>query len=337
MRRSAQANTILRSPRSGRRGALLVAVSASIITLAGCAGGGTADTSSAPEAGGIAADFADPAAPQLGRDAETSGDSLVKADGDPLTAVGDSTTLNRDVIRTAALRLRADDVEAAALQAAAAARSLGGLVSSEQTVTDPQDADNTVAQLTLRVPAARFDDLLTRVRDLGSVLEQTQQAEDVTGQVADVDARVDAQRASVRRIQALLARAETIGEVVTIEGQLAQRQSDLEALEAQQKALADQTSLATLRVSVVGPAAVVAEEEDTTGFVAGLKRGWAAFTDALTAGLTGLGILVPFLGLALIVGLPLLGWARTRARHSSSASAAQAPTEPPLREHEPVG
>ncbi len=336
MTRSARVHTTLRPTRACRRGALVVAAAASILTLAGCAGGATADTSAEPAVGGAVTDYA-PAAPQAGPDGETSRDALGKAEGDSLTSVGDAAILNRDVIRTAALRLRADDVEAAALQAAGAARSLGGLVSSEQTITDPQDADKTVAELTLRVPAARFDDLLSRVRDLGSVLEQTQQAEDVTGQVADVDARVEAQRASVRRIQALLARAETIGEVVTIEGQLAQRQSDLEALEAQQKALADQTSLATLRVSVVGPVAVVVAEEDTTGFVAGLKRGWAAFTDALTAGLTGLGVLVPFVGLALIVGLPLLGWARARTRRNSPTSAAPTPTEPPLREHEPVG
>ena len=145
----------------------------------------------------------------------------------------------------------------------------GASCPGEQTVTDPSDPDRTVAELTLRVPSNRFDDLLVKVRGLGTVLEQTQQAQDVTGQVADVDARVEAQRASVRRIQALLARANTIGEVVTVEGQLAQRQADLESLEAQQKALKDQTALATLEVSVVGPDPV-GTQDDPTGFLAGL-------------------------------------------------------------------
>ena len=171
-----------------------------------------------------------------------------------------------------------------------------------------------MAQLTLRVPSDRFDALLLKVRGLGEVLEQTQQADDVTAQVADVDARVEAQRASVRRIQALLARANTIGEVVTVEAQLAQRQSDLESLEAQQKALADQTALATLQVGIVGPDPAGTIDEDETGFVAGLKRGWEAFTSATTAGLTAIGVLLPFVGFALVIVLPLVAWSRSRAR-----------------------
>ena len=237
----------------------------------------------------------------------------------------------RDVIRTGTVRLRADEVEQSALAAAAAARQLGGLVAAEDTVTDPSDPDRTVAELTLRVPSARFDDLLAEVRTLGVVLSQTQQAQDVTGQVADVQARVEAQRASVRRIQALLARADTIGEVVTVEAQLAQRQSDLEALEAQQKALADQTTLATLQVSVVGPDPA-GTEEDPTGFLAGLDKGWTAFTAAVTAGLTALGAILPFVGFLLVLGLPLLAWSRSRGRR-----AAETPISPTATDSVPEG
>ncbi len=162
------------------------------------------------------------------------------------------------------------------------------------------------------------------------MLSQTQQAQDVTGQVADVQARVEAQRASVRRIQALLARADTIGEVVTVEAQLAQRQSDLESLEAQQKALADQTTLATLQVSVVGPDPA-GTEEDPTGFVAGLDKGWTAFTAAVTAGLTALGAMLPFVGFLLVLGLPLLAWSRSRGRRAAEAPISPTATDGPAR------
>jgi hypothetical protein len=309
-----------------------------LLALTGC-GAVTSGDSEQPlsdsAAGGVMAGPADEGSTAMDTGAPATDEA--KAAGNPLNV----TQVERDVIRTASVRVRADDVAAAATQAAGAARGLGGLVGAEQVVIDPDDADRTTATMTLRVPSARLDDLLTQIRGLGTVLEQTQQAEDVTGQVADIGARVEAQRASVRRIQALLARANTIGEVVTVEAQLAQRQADLESLEAQQKALSDQTTLATLQVSFVGPTAVVPVPDDETGFLAGLDRGWTAFTAAVTASLTTVGVLVPFVGFALVIGLPLVAWARARSRRtpaiSPDASSGEPTPESPQRESQPVG
>jgi Domain of unknown function (DUF4349) len=320
-----------------RRGLVCAAAAFTVLTLAACSeaagegsgtagGAGATSDFDAQSGAGTTTDQAKVPAPQA---------PGVVAEGDA-NALATGALDDRSIIRTGTVRLRSDEVERAALEAAAAARALGGLVSGEQTVTDPADPDRTVAELTLRVPSARFDDLLVKVRGLGTVLEQTQQAADVTGQVADVDARVEAQRASVRRIQALLARANTIGEVVTVEGQLAQRQADLESLEAQQKALKDQTSLATLEVSVVGPDPV-GTQDDATGFLAGLDRGWHAFTVALTAGLTAVGALLPFVGFGLLVLLPVLAWLRSRTRRTTVQPLPPAPYEPPVREDQPVG
>ena len=88
-------------------------------------------------------------------------------------------------------------------------------------------------------------------------MSEDQSADDVTGQVIDVAARISAQRASVARIRALLAKATTLGQVVQVEGELTTRQAALESLEGQAAALADQTSLATATVTIVGPKAVV--------------------------------------------------------------------------------
>ena len=316
-----------------RRRLVCAAAAVALVTLAGCGGmgqdtaGEPASDTAAGGAGSMPQGFVD----------EKSEDGTATGGDISAPTVNSSVALtDRSIIRTGSVRIQADGVESAALAAAAAARALGGLVFDEQTVTDPSDPDRTVAQLTLRVPSDRFDALLLKVRGLGEVLEQTQQADDVTAQVADVDARVDAQRASVRRIQALLARANTIGEVVTVEAQLAQRQSDLESLEAQQKALADQTALATLQVGIVGPDPAGTVDEDETGFVAGLQRGWEAFTSATTAGLTAIGVLLPFVGFALVIILPLVAWSRSRARKQSVVPPAT-PYEPPVRENQPVG
>ena len=74
---------------------------------------------------------------------------------------------------------------------------------------------------------------------------------------------------------------------------------------AQQHTLADQTALATVSVTLTSSAAPVPASADT-GFLAGLKAGWSAFTAAMVAALTVIGALVPFL--LVLVPLGLLAW-----------------------------
>ena len=130
---------------------------------------------------------------------------------------------------------------------------------------------------------------------MGVLVSQDQSSTDVTGQVIDVAARLASQQASVDRIRALLSQASTIGQVVAIEGELASREGALESLQAQAKQLADQTSLATVTATFVGPqAAAVVPPAPRTGFGRGLAQGWAAFTAATTWVLTALGAALPF-------------------------------------------
>ena len=60
---------------------------------------------------------------------------------------------------------------------------------------------------------------------------------------------------------------------------------------------------------------VLEEAEDDTGFLAGLKAGWAAFTDSVTVLLTVLGALLPFAVVLALVLVPLLLWLRRRGLH----------------------
>lgn len=202
----------------------------------------------------------------------------------------------RHVVRTASLSVRVDDVTTAAAGARGVAERFGGFVASEQ-------SESEMSSLTLRVEADRLDDALAALDELGDVTHREQQAEDVTEEVVDVDARIANQRASVERVRALLARATTVGEVVEVEAELTKRQAELESLENRAAALAGQTSLATVSVRLTGKGTPVLDDE-RTGFLAGLESGWNAFLVTLAVMLTVFGAVLPFL---LVLGLPLLG------------------------------
>ena len=75
----------------------------------------------------------------------------------------------------------------------------------------------------------------------------------MTGQVVDVNSRVDSMTASVARVRALLAQATSIADVISIESELSVREANLESLQQQQAALGGQVALSTISLSITAP------------------------------------------------------------------------------------
>ncbi|MGH8827820.1 MAG: DUF4349 domain-containing protein, partial [Jiangellaceae bacterium] len=139
----------------------------------------------------------------------------------------------------------------------------------------------------------------------------------VTQEVVDTESRIASQKASIERIRALLAQATDIGEIISIESELASREAGLDALLGQQKELSALTSMVTVTVSFHNPGG---EADDTDlGFLSGLEDGWDAFTGAVSVTLTVLGATLPFLVAGAVVGVPL--WLVVRRRRTASPAA----------------
>jgi hypothetical protein len=175
---------------------------------------------------------------------------------------------------------------------------------------------------TLRLDNDKVDALLREVAGLGTVEASTRSSSDVTAEVADVDARVRNAQASLIRVRALMSKATSITDIVALEAELSRRQADLEAMQARQRTLADQTAQATVTVRLYGDNAP-APQEERTGFLAGLAAGWDAFTGAMVVALTVVGALIPFL--LLLVPVALVVWVFVRrARRNPAPTAAPA-------------
>ena len=117
---------------------------------------------------------------------------------------------------------------------------------------------------------------------------------DVTEEVADVDSRVASAEKSVARLQELLDEADTISDILEIEEQISSRQAELEAMQARQRVLADQTSYATVDVELRLPSsAVPVDDGDSPGFVGGLAAGWRALLTVVDVVVVVIGWLLP--------------------------------------------
>lgn len=200
----------------------------------------------------------------------------------------------------------ADQAEAIAMQA-------GGEVDSDDRTSGPQAS----ATLLLRVPPDTLTDTLTQLSGLGKEQMRTLSTSDVTQQVADVNSRVRSAQDSIARLRVLFDHATKIGDIIQLESELSSREADLESLQAQQRALARQTSMASITLSLVTavkppPAPPKpAPKQHENAFVTGLERGWHGFSAAAAWIAQAVATLLPFVVLLVVLGFALrLAWPR---------------------------
>ncbi len=278
-----------------------------IVLLAGC--GASDDSNSSTSGAAAPADRPGEAAD--GKASGSAPQSQEKPEAQP--------SITRAIIKTGSLTIEAEDVDAKRQQAITVITGLKGQVASEDTGSD-DDGKITRANLVLKVPTASYETAIQRLSELGKRMQIHQESSDVTEQVVDVESRIASQRASLERMRTLLAKANTIGEIVSVETELTRREADLESLLAKQKNLSLQTELATLALTLTAKGEKPVEEDPDRGFLAGLKGGWDAFTATFAALATVLGAILPFVVLFALIAVPL--W---RFRHRIRRQPAMAP------------
>ncbi|WP_037671808.1 DUF4349 domain-containing protein [Streptomyces griseus] len=293
----------MRTRRSARPGTALAGLLlAAALAVTGCS---AADDSGASAS--AADDRAGAAAPEVaGNGAGGEKAAAGRTDGGKSgTATAPTKITANRIIRTASLTVQVKDVPKALDRARTTAENAGGYVGDETTTRD--DAGDERTRVVLRVPTEKYDEVLTDLQGAGKLLDRTAKAQDVTDQVVDVESRIASQRASVARVRELMDRATRLSDVVELEGELSRRQSDLEALLAQQSSLKDRTSMATITLSLAQKPVVKAAEDDDPGFMDALEGGWDAFVTMLRWLAMTLGAVLPFAALAALI---LLVWLR---------------------------
>ncbi len=279
--------------------------------LVGCSGPGT-DSGTADGGAGEDASVPQPAAPGNPEAAPDSPD-----DTDP----------DRQVVTTATASLAVEDPADGAQRVSELVESAGGRVDerTEHAGSGEDRGEGAAADLVVRVPADALTGLLADLEELGDVESVSVSRSDVTTTVVDLDARISALQTSVARLQALMDGAGSTAALLEAEAALSERQQELESLQSQRALLADQVELSTLRVHLepfgVAPAG------GPEGFLGGLGTGWRALTSALGAAAVVLGILVPWVPVAVLGAGAVLVPVRLARRRA--AVAAPAPPVPP--------
>jgi hypothetical protein len=143
----------------------------------------------------------------------------------------------RQVIYTASFSVlcgNAEDTLATFLKRVA---ELGGHMQSQDGTT-----------VTVRVPAARFEDATRYVPELGRVTRKKVDAQDVTQAWADLHIRLENAEKARTRILALLDRAQKMEEIIVLEKELRRLTEEIETMKAQLRGMDDQIAFSTITV-----------------------------------------------------------------------------------------
>jgi hypothetical protein len=304
-------------PRRAAAWTLLLTVGACLLA-AGCSSGGAS-------AGGTSAGSGAAPAALPGR---VAGAPAAHAAGSAGTGASAGLTAvplpgGQSVIFTATLSLRAKDIQATVTRATQLAQAAGGYVSGEHASMTQSRHSKAMVSLQFKVPAADYQSTLSALSALGTKRSETQQAQDVTGTVADVNSRVASAQAAIAQLRKLLSRAGTVSGLLSVQEQINQEEASLEALQSQQRALARETTYATISMTVTGPPPPRAHHhphQAVAGFLGGLAAGWRALRVVVAGLLTAAGAVLPFaipLGLAALAAVATRRW--LGRRRSASA------------------
>jgi len=190
------------------------------------------------------------------------------------------------------------------------AQKYGGYVVSSSTYGDKARSGS----LMIRVPSKNFEFAMKDLRGLGTTKNESMNGQEVTDQFIDLGARLKTWESQEAVLLRLMDNSNSIAETLTVQRELQQVQYQIEQIKGQLRVLRDQTSFATIAVTVREPGIVVTSPKTQQP---SLSEAW----DRAMAGAMGIAyVIVVGLGYVVPLGLmALVGWAIVRRTRKPKA------------------
>jgi hypothetical protein len=160
---------------------------------------------------------------------------------------------DRQIVYTASMSLSVFNLEEATKTAEVLPETYGGYIHSMSR-----------GHIIMRIPSKNLRTAMQDLEALGVVEQRSLQAQDVTAEYVDIDARVRVLEETQKQMVELLAKARTVDEALAVRQALDQITMELEVLKGRMRQLQNMISFSTLTVSLVerGPHVVTPSSRD---------------------------------------------------------------------------
>lgn len=236
-----------------------------VLSMAGCGSPSynTAQEMSMDSASAPAAPAAAPA-PMAPRMSNSSGTNMNATSANPDTALrpdtgGETTAIDplptqRKLIKNANMTLETKEFDTAIPALIALVESVGGYVENQSvdgsSMQNPGEYYERSAYITARVPADKLSEITTQVGTLCNISSQSESIDDITDRYYDAAAHLEMLQVQEKRLLELLAKAETLENIIQLEQALTTCQYEIESLTGQLRRMDSQVSYSTLTLNV---------------------------------------------------------------------------------------
>lgn len=167
----------------------------------------------------------------------TSDTYYSKVEEDPGEIITESPESNplegRKIIKTVNTVSETKEFDSVLFQIEAEVTALGGYIQSSNVYGKSyENYSNRRASYTIRIPAEKLDGFMSTVGDLMNVTSKTEKVDDITDTYTDIEARLTTLKVEETRLLELLAKAEKLADVITLEERISNVRYEIESYEA---------------------------------------------------------------------------------------------------------
>lgn len=207
--------------------------------------------------------------------------------------------VTRKEIKNATFDLKVKNVDEADKQLRAAIAAAGGFIQNSQ--VQGQKESGRRMTITIRVPAAGYDNTFNAIAALGEEISRREWTDDVTQEYYDLEARIGVQEAHLAQLKKLYEKAGTIPEMIQLEQEIARVQAEMDSLKGRYQYLSNQVAFSTITVSLYEPGAPAPIQPPKTVW----ERMTRGFVGSVNGMINFAGNLLVFLVSAVPVVIPL--------------------------------
>ena len=174
---------------------------------------------------------------------------------------------NRKIIRNANVSVETLSFDDFLDQLSAAVSGVGGYVESSSVGGRTYRGDSRLryASYTIRIPAEQLDAFLNTVSGLCNVTSMNTGLRDVTTSYVDSEKHLEALRTEQAALMEILAKAETVEDIITVQDRLTYVSYEIESYESVLRTYDDQVALSSVSLSVNEVERETQVEEETFG------------------------------------------------------------------------
>ena len=177
--------------------------------------------------------------------------------------ISSENTDNQKLIKTVTMTLETLEFDAFIEKMNSALSSAEGYVENSSMSKSSYSSLRT-GSYTLRIPASNLDVFTEALKGEANLLNYNETATDVSLTYADLEGRLSSLRAEQTALNAMLEKAETVSECITIQDRLYRVRGEIESLEGQLRVLASKISYSTVTVTLREVQQVTVDETKLT-------------------------------------------------------------------------